>query len=190
MQISGVNCSITGCTNQVRSLGMCRSHYEKNHKYGDPLTQKRGLSVKQRLLEKVEKTDACWLWTGAKNKDGYGQLFVDGIAKSTHRISWEVHHGAIPDGLHVLHKCDNPPCVNPDHLFLGTNQDNVVDRESKGRNFVSRNVGISNPSAKITQANADEIRDSNLTQKELAAKFGVSISLVSAIKKNKVWRKA
>jgi hypothetical protein len=78
---------------------------------------------------KVNKTSGCWIWTAA-NKDGYGRYSNSGYA---HRISWEMHFGKIPAGMFVCHKCDNPPCVNPDHLFLGTNQDNVNDMRAKGR---------------------------------------------------------
>src|SRR6266567_1582450 len=89
----------------------------------------------QRFWPKVRKTSTCWLWTGMKHyKFGYGFFQVGiGDRQLAHRISWKIHNGPIPDGLYVLHKCDTPPCVNPDHLFLGTYYDNMDDMDQKGR---------------------------------------------------------
>lgn len=90
-----------------------------------------------RLLRNVKKTDGCWLWTGYTSTFGYGMMRFMGKSQNAHRLSWQVHRGPIPDGLSVLHKCDVPACVNPDHLFLGTQSDNMKDCASKGRlNFV------------------------------------------------------
>ena len=88
-----------------------------------------------RFWEKVKKSDDCWVWTAAIDKCGYGYIGLGpgkGMGKA-HRVSWQLHKGGIPEGLCVLHKCDNPSCVNPEHLFLGTQKDNAVDRELKGR---------------------------------------------------------
>lgn len=93
-----------------------------------------GDQTKIRFWEKVQKTPSCWLWTAAKNEKGYG---IFGLRKETdkaHRIAWRLTIGEIPIGLFVLHKCDVPNCVNPAHLFLGTNLDNVRDMIAKGRN--------------------------------------------------------
>lgn len=94
--------------------------------------------LSDRFWAKVDRNpDGCWLWTGSKSSHGYGQLFsmVGGhrAVLHTHRISWELHNGPIPDGLWVLHRCDVRPCVRPDHLFLGTRQDNTDDMMAKGR---------------------------------------------------------
>ena len=93
----------------------------------------RGRDVSARFWMSVTKDESgCWLWTVAAN-GGYGHLKRAGKRLLAHRVSWEIHNGAIPDGLWVLHRCDNPPCVNPAHLFLGTPGDNVLDCVSKGR---------------------------------------------------------
>src|SRR5258708_5631071 len=99
----------------------------------------------ERFWEKVRKTQSCWLWTGA-HKNGrwpYGVLGGPGddSPRLAHRVSWELHHGPIPAGMNVLHKCDNPPCVRPAHLFLGTFADNTADMVKKGRAKGGRPIG-------------------------------------------------
>lgn len=88
-----------------------------------------------RLLNKIEKTDYCWLWTGASNTKGYGRFKIKGKLYSPHRLMYEIYRGPIPTIYEVCHKCDNPKCVNPDHLFLGTRSDNMKDAYQKGRLF-------------------------------------------------------
>lgn len=83
--------------------------------------------------DRVDRSGECWLWTAYRNEDGYGTVRFDGRMQGAHRVAWQLTHGPIPDGLDVLHSCDNPPCCKPDHLFLGTNHDNVIDRHTKGR---------------------------------------------------------
>ena len=94
----------------------------------------------ERFWPKVQKTDTCWLWTGATMRGGYGELSAGGSPQygrghplHAHRVSWELAYGPIPDGLWVLHICDTPACVRPDHLFLGTHADNMADMSHKGR---------------------------------------------------------
>ncbi len=84
----------------------------------------------------VQRTDSCWLWTRAKNRKGYGQFRVNGKLHITHRLAWELHNGSIQEGIHVLHRCDVPSCCRLDHLFLGTNQDNVDDKMAKHRHTI------------------------------------------------------
>src|SRR3990167_5944059 len=111
--------------------------------------------------EYVKKTDNCWKWTHTKNIHGYG--FVSHLGKNTpaHRFSWILNNGKIPDGLCVLHKCDNRICVNPDHLFLGTLQDNISDKVSKGRQAVGEKVG----SSKLSNKDIVKIRKEYIPRK-------------------------
>lgn len=91
------------------------------------------LALTERFWAKVEKGDGCWLWTGATSRRGYGSVTINGRSVATHRASYEAYHGPIPDGLHVLHSCDTPACVNPEHLRVGTRLDNMRDRAERGR---------------------------------------------------------
>jgi hypothetical protein len=87
----------------------------------------------ERFWNNVNKTDTCWLWKGATVGRGYGKTSFGGICKRAHRVAWELTNGVIPEGLLVCHRCDNPLCVRPDHLFLGTSDDNNKDMQRKGR---------------------------------------------------------
>src|SRR3954470_5960578 len=136
----------------------------------------------ERFWPKVERrgSDECWPWVGARQQTGYGILFKSSRPRRwhlAHRLSWELHNGPIPGGLHVLHRCDNPPCVNPAHLFLGTQADNNRDRGRKGRNGGHKIRGAANGRAKLSPTDVAAIRRAygdGATQVALAARFGVS----------------
>ena len=102
----------------------------------------RTIPLEIRFWKKVKKTKKCWLWIGSTYKYGYGNFFIkwrkpplSHILDGAHRVSWKIHFGKIPRNLCVLHKCDNPPCVRPSHLWLGTKKDNAIDRAKKGRGY-------------------------------------------------------
>src|SRR5574343_1097240 len=135
-----VICSIEACENQVLARGWCRAHYRRWQRHGDP----RGSGDRNpstdpfiRFTRKyvVDPDTDCWNWTASRHRDGYGWFGPGGRGRLilAHRWSYERFVGPVPQGLYVLHRCDNPGCVNPDHLFVGTQQDNVDDCIRKGR---------------------------------------------------------
>lgn len=128
---------------------------------------------------KVDKTSSCWLWVRGKDKDGYGRFRND---LKSHRVSYTLANGD-PGSLSVLHSCDNPACVNPEHLFLGTQQDNMLDKKTKGRH----RPGEQHPNAKLIQKDVVDILHSELSGRELARKYNVSEATISYIKSRKRW---
>lgn len=137
------------------------------------MTAEQLASAEPRFWPKVEQTDGCWLWNGATDSSGYGHLRVSpsSVAKA-HRVSYLLAHGELPDGTLVLHRCDNPPCVNPAHLFLGSNADNRRDCMAKGR------VGGKVP-GRLRDEAVLEIEAGRATQTAVAARFGINQSAVS-----------
>ena len=126
----------------------------------------------------------CWEWQRYRGQDGYGMMLMDGQAERTHRVAWIVTYGSIPPDKIVMHRCDNPPCINPAHLVLGTRALNNHDRSIKGRD--------ARPRAKLTFALANEIRAryaaGNVLQSELAREYGVNAPAITNIIANRRWR--
>ena len=148
-------------------------------------------TTEERFWEKVDKSGECWEWTACKVRNGYGQFKLDGRPQQAHRVSWRLAHGDIPqgEGYHgtcVCHTCDNPSCVRPDHLFLGTNADNLQDMAEKGRST----LGSLHPNAKLTEEDIPLIREYlryGCTQKYIGSLFGVRSNQISRINTGKSW---
>lgn len=141
------------------------------------MTGKHG-SVEDRFWRHVIKGNDCWLWRSAGYPSGYGALKVAGSMKPAHRISWEIHRGSIPEGMLVCHTCDVRRCVRPDHLFLGTNLDNMADMRSKGRKIYHGG----HPPRKLSADQISEIKEllsQGLLQREVAARFDVTQATIS-----------
>lgn len=155
----------------------------------------------------MKRSDECWLWQGYRMKFGYGLIQARKVCSTpllAHRVAYELTNGPIPKGKHVLHRCDNPPCVNPEHLFIGTQQDNNLDRDRKGRtasgdkngartnpmnnpfvrNHGSGLVGEQHPRSKLTDVQIQNLRnesESGIRQIELSKKYGITSTHVSRI---------
>ena len=131
-----------------------------------------------------EPNSGCWLWIGAVNNKGYGRIRVNGKQVLAHRASYEAIRGAIPVGFVVLHVCDNSICVNPYHLRIGTQAQNLADMRIKGRG----NIGERNGQRKLTESQALEIRNSRVPLKRAAEMYGVSRQTIYNIRKNLIWK--
>lgn len=154
----------------------------------------------ERFFKHVQKSDdpeGCWLWVGATDNRGYGQLHVDGRPVKAHRFSYQHHKGAIPHGLQVCHACDTPACVNPAHLWLGTAKDNMRDCGSKGRAHYQRypehvRRGEKHHRAKLTEAQAREIKRrftaGGYTHRQLAEEYGVTTNTVGMLVRGITWK--
>ena len=191
-------CSVQGCAGRHKGRGLCDKHLQRLRKYGS--TADRRPTFEQRFREKVEKRGPvppswpelgpCWLWTAATNENGYGVMRPEGKRSGptikAHRVAVALD-GRDPAGVCVLHRCDNPPCVNPAHLMLGTMADNTQDMVLKHRGL----IGECNGNAKLTEQDVLAIRrrrHAGEQRKVLAAEFGVSGATVTRVANGEGWR--
>lgn len=147
--------------------------------------------IAERFWTSVKKTETCWLWTAGVDQEGYGQLvWREMHERRAHRVSWVLHYGPVPAGRKVLHTCDTPACVRPDHLFVGSDLDNIRDCVAKGRRADVR--GERNPQAKLTAATVCAIREryaaGGVFQEQLAAEYAITQTLVSQIVRRVIWK--
>lgn len=151
--------------------------------YGNEKMTTHGLPIVERFERYIspEPNSGCWLWMGFGSINGYGCFAVDSKPVKAHRLAWQLYRGELSPNAHVLHKCDVRCCVNPDHLFVGTNADNVADKVAKGRQ--------SRANAKIDFEIAQQIRLSPLSDRAAAKQFGIGKSGVNLIRQGKLWRR-
>lgn len=152
---------------------------------------------KRCFWDSVNKTDSCWNWTAASCGIGYGMFMLDRIKYKTHRLSYEAYHGEIPGGMHVLHRCDNPRCVNPDHLFLGNHYDNMHDAILKKRTKIglkgyfsgayTGHKGEKNKKAKLSELDVKNIRKSDIPTPKIAKIYCVSRQTIWSVRRGKTW---
>lgn len=128
----------------------------------------------------------CWIWDRGTTVKGYGQMHLNGKRKYAHRHAYELANGPIPNGLGICHKCDVPACINPSHLFAGTHQENMTDRDRKGR--LAIRYGEKNSAAKLTADKVRALRASGLRDHEAAKVFGISRRHANDIRRGLVWR--
>lgn len=148
------------------------------------------LSWLKRFISKVtiSNKQTCWVWQDSLTKSGYGQMKVAAKMVLAHRLSWIIHNGSIPKGTQVLHQCDNPSCVNPNHLFLGDHDDNMKDMAKKKRARISK--GEQNPNARLKTSDVRAIKKASAIgykRRELAKMFGVHLSQIDRIINGKCW---
>lgn len=154
------------------------------------LKRRDGIAAIIALVGEPDPKTGCREWQGGRDKDGYGKTMLWGRPISAHRASYLLNIGPIPDGLDVLHRCDNPPCVEPTHLFTGTNMDNIRDRDSKKRQA----CGVGNGGAKLSASNVAEIRATYTgaygEASAFAKKYGVSRSCIWRVVTGRHWQAA
>lgn len=180
-------CKVQGCNKTSKSRGWCPTHYWRWWYYGSPLKTKNNKNpVTWEFLlscSVTNKKTGCIEWQRGQ-KCGYGAVFVNGRQEAAHRVSYRLNIGPIPRCLFVCHRCDNRPCINPEHLFLGTAKDNNVDAANKGRTA----RGEKNSRAKLTEKDVLAIREMSGSQAQIAKTFGVSQSNIFYIKSRRSWR--
>ena len=183
-------CEFEGCNRPNDCRGLCDGHMCQIRK-GRSLTplEKTDDWLSWRFWRKVLKGPGCWEWQGAKVVAGYGALGFRGVQRKTHRLSWEIHNGPIPDGLWVLHHCDNRGCVNPAHLYAGTPTDN--NRDTIKRHRGNRGRGESAGASKYTRAQALAITTMLETgahsMPSIATAVGVGWGTVQSVWAGKAW---
>jgi hypothetical protein len=190
-------CGIKGCEDPVRALGMCNKHWQRTRLYGSPFSVKshagamKGLPAEARfnLQHKKGAEGECWEWIACVDKDGYGR-FEGNVGETrytkAHRFSWALHsQSVIPPGMMVCHSCDNPRCVNPAHLWLGSCADNLKDMSRKGRKHRAR--GELSGTAKLDEVKVRKILADPSPHAMLAQKYGVTSMTISDIKCRRSW---
>lgn len=179
-------CVDCGGPTSLRRVPRCRACFRSN-------VRAKALAE---FWNRTDRSGECWVWTGDKLPTGYGVVRWKGLPHRhtrVHRIAWELARGPIPDGLWVLHRCDNPPCIRPDHLFLGTNADNMADMAAKGRwrPPAVPLLGERHPRSRLTDEAVRQIRARRRAGEPLAViarDFGIAQTTVSGIALGHAWR--
>lgn len=189
-------CSVAGCNNAAHARGHCITHYSRlrlGKSLYKPVQRHVSGTAQDRFEAYVEPelNSGCHLWSGTLNDAGYGILWIGQRLVRAHRFAFAEHHGPIPSGMNVCHRCDTPPCVNPDHLFLGSQAENIADMIAKARRVQGRVYrGIENSQAKLTEADARRILAEVAAGRpvtEVANDNGVSRTAINHIVKGRNW---
>jgi hypothetical protein len=180
-----VKCAMSKCDHSAHARGLCTKHYQAAKKTNS-LPPKTTLGDRLKRCSALNSGTGCVEWTGYKNQCGYGRLRHGKGLVYAHRLAWEIANGPIlNEDLRVLHRCDNPACIHPAHLFLGTQADNMADMVFKGRQ--NRPMGERNGYSKLTENIVKRIRADSRTLKEIAGEYGVTYNAVSKVKLRKTW---
>lgn len=188
-----MRCCVNGCLRVAYCKKMCRAHYSRYKRNGTTISLRDPI---KRFWDKVDLFGPihpihgqCWSWMGRINEDGYGKFDVDDTEVGAHRFLWETCFGQLPVGINVLHRCDNPSCVNLDHLFTGDQNENNQDKCRKGRQPLGEDTG----SAKLSDVDVIEIRKRYVSgcrvngAHQLARQFNVHVSTIGAIVSRRTW---
>lgn len=180
-----------GCERVVQAKGLCDPHYYRLRKHGAPdaLIKSMLVSPADRLRRLTKRSESgCLEWQGTTNKLGYGTVTANGKTMSAHKWAWEMAKGAVPDGMCLRHACDNPPCVDVEHLSVGTYAQNSQDMAARKRST----HGSRNPQSALTEAKVAEILEllkaGGRTQASIAREYGVVDSAITRIKKGYGWK--
>lgn len=185
-------CSVEGCGKEYEARGLCQTHYmQLRRKNPDmPLRYQYG-PVEERISSHFTRGSdhECWVWTKLKNRAGYGMISTQVGMALGHRVMWEMANSQkIPPKMVVMHTCDNPACVNPAHLRLGTQLENLKDMQAKRRHVVPHARGEDHHDARLTEAKVRHIRSCNESNYDLADKYGVSPSTIGKIRRRVTWK--
>lgn len=189
-----MQCKVDGCGGKHKALGYCYKHYVRFKKYGSPDDRKWSQATLEiRFWNKVDKRsdDECWPWLGQLMQNGYGRISL-GAKKlggdGAHRVSWKLFNNQeIPEKMVVMHSCDNPKCVNPKHLSIGTSKQNTQDMINKGRRVIVAPVGNENGKAILNAEKVKLIRSSDESHAALARKLGVSPNCIRGVRIGRTW---
>lgn len=191
-----VGCKIDDCDGKHQAQGYCSLHYERWLDKNDPLFAQKGYSANPwqkddpdfatYLWGKIIVNETCWEWQGSKTIAKYGTIVLEGRVQMVHRVSWELANGrSVAEGLFILHSCDNPSCINPEHLREGTQQDNMDDMVKRNRSHAPRTKWNTQES---TIREIKRLRQQNVTVVEIAKRLNVGKSLVSHVSSGRTWK--
>lgn len=173
------------------AVDVFRSFFDPNGSYCSARSDRLLLKLEARFWAKVRKSEGCWEWLGVKYRNGYGNFGIGRNKYSAHRVAYTLTHGAIPPGLVVMHSCDNPGCVNPEHLKAETQRENCADKIRKNRGRYNPAKGVDHHSARLTPADVLAIVarvDAGESRKDVAIEYGVNASMVCHIVDGRKWR--
>ncbi len=188
-----IDCKESECLNEAHSLGWCIKHYKNFYRHGNPsatfIRTRNGSSIQDKLLSKskINSENGCLEWFGAVNSKGYGKLTINKKTIAAHRLSYQDHYKVDISGQLLMHICDNPKCINPKHLVMGTIKDNINDKVTKGRQL----KGAQCHNARL---NEDIVRDilslhsNDIRNSVIARKYNIALSHVNNIVNRKIWK--
>lgn len=181
-------CAVNECGKPYYAKALCRKHWERQHRNGtvELKISDRESTIAERLDALQITNGECNEFGGYRNANGYGELTYRGRLTLAHRASYERHNGPIPDGMIVCHRCDNPPCINPDHLYVGTHADNGQDKAERRRST----RGVRNAAAKLTDDDVLTIRRLRVdgwTYARLGDRFGVGKTTIGRVVRRAIW---